>query len=100
MLTLVPMVPQNCATIDGSVTSASPTIVFSGNRCRAFSRPGFHGHEEQYGLQLLSDGSKVASGRSYTVDNLNELGDNAEKIGMELRDQSVLGSRPSPRDGK
>jgi hypothetical protein len=49
-----------------------------------FRAPGFYGSEEQYGSLLLCDGSEVAGGRSYTVDNLNELGDIAEKIGMEL----------------
>ena len=36
------------------------------------------------------------------MDDLNELGDVAEKIGMELRNQYVLGYRPSKpsRDGK
>ncbi len=58
--------------------------------------------EEQYGPQLLSEVSEVTGGRSYTVDDLNELGDVAEKIGMELRNQYVLGYRPAKpsRDGK
>jgi Ca-activated chloride channel family protein len=58
--------------------------------------------EEQYGPQLLSEVTEVTGGRSYTVDNLDEMGDVATKIGMELRNQYVLGYRPSKpsRDGR
>jgi Ca-activated chloride channel homolog len=46
--------------------------------------------------------TEVTGGRSYTIDNLDELSEVAEKIGMELRNQYVLGYRPSKalRDGK
>ena len=42
------------------------------------------------------------SGRTYTIDNPNELADVATKIGIELRNQYVLGYRPKHpvHDGK
>jgi Ca-activated chloride channel homolog len=58
--------------------------------------------EERLGPQLLSDISELTGGRAFTVDNPNDLGDVATKIGVELRNQYVLGYRPSKvvRDGK
>ena len=58
--------------------------------------------EEMLGPQLLSEVSEVTGGRSFTIDNPNDLPDVAGKIGMELRNQYLLGYRPSkaPRDGK
>lgn len=58
--------------------------------------------EEMLGPQLLSDIAGVTGGRSFTIDNPNDLPDVAGKIGMELRNQYVLGYRPSKvqRDGK
>jgi Ca-activated chloride channel homolog len=58
--------------------------------------------EEMLGPQLLSEVAEVTGGRSFTIDNPNDLPDAAGKIGMELRNQYVLGYRPSKlqRDGK
>ena len=46
--------------------------------------------------------SEVTGGRSFTIDNPNDLPDVASKIGMQLRNQYVLGYRPSKvqHDGK
>jgi Ca-activated chloride channel family protein len=51
--------------------------------------------EEQLGPELLSDISELSGGRSFTVDNPNDLPDIAGKIGVELRNQYVLGYRPN-----
>ncbi len=58
--------------------------------------------EERLGPQLLSDITEVTGGRAFTVDNPNDLGDIATKIGIELRNQYVLGYRPKNlvSDGK
>jgi Ca-activated chloride channel family protein len=58
--------------------------------------------EERLGPQLLSDITELTGGRAFTIDNPNDLGDVATKIGVELRNQYVLGYRPSKvvRDGK
>lgn len=58
--------------------------------------------EERLGPQLLSDISGVTGGRSFTIDNPNDLPDVASKIGMELRNQYVIAYRPEKvkRDGK
>lgn len=58
--------------------------------------------EERYGPQLLSEVTDVTGGRTFTVDNPNELSDVATKIAVQLRNQYVLGYRPSKpsRDGK
>jgi Ca-activated chloride channel family protein len=58
--------------------------------------------EERLGPQLLSDITELSGGRAFTVDNPNDLGDVATKIGVELRNQYVLGYRPNKivRDGK
>ena len=51
--------------------------------------------EEQNGPALLTDISEVTGGRMFTINNPNELADVATKIGIELRNQYVLGYRPS-----
>ncbi len=58
--------------------------------------------EEQTGPATLSAITDVTGGRTFTVDNPNELSDIATKIGIELRNQYVLGYRPSTpvKDGK
>ncbi len=58
--------------------------------------------EERLGPQLLSDITELSGGRAFTIDNPNDLGDVATKIGVELRNQYVLGYRPAKvvRDGK
>ncbi len=51
---------------------------------------------------MLSEGAEVTGGRMFTADNPNQLAATAEKIGTELRNQYVLGYRPSNsvHDGK
>jgi Ca-activated chloride channel homolog len=51
--------------------------------------------EELNGPSLLSEITELTGGRVFAVENLNELPDIATKIGMELRNQYVLGYRPS-----
>jgi Ca-activated chloride channel family protein len=58
--------------------------------------------EEQSGPSTLAEITDVTGGRTFTIDNPNELADIATKIGIELRNQYVLGYRPrNPvHDGK
>jgi Ca-activated chloride channel family protein len=58
--------------------------------------------EERNGPSVLYDMTDMTGGRSFTVRNLSELPDIATKISMELRNQYVIGYRPSDRshDGK
>ena len=53
--------------------------------------------EEINGPSLLSELTEMTGGRVFPVENLNDLPDTAAKIGMELRNQYVLGYRPSNR---
>ncbi len=58
--------------------------------------------EEQLGPSLLSDLTELTGGRAFTIDNPNDLADVSTKIGIELRNQYVLGYRPKngAHDGK
>ncbi len=58
--------------------------------------------EERMGPAMLSEITDVTGGRTFTIDNPNELADVATKIGIELRNQYVLGYRPKnpAHDGK
>ncbi|HEY6250685.1 MAG TPA: VWA domain-containing protein [Candidatus Angelobacter sp.] len=58
--------------------------------------------EEINGPSLLTEVTEVTGGRTFTINNPNELADVATKIGIELRNQYVLGYRPSnkTRDGR
>ena len=58
--------------------------------------------EERMGPTMLSAITDVTGGRTFTIDNPNELADVATKIGVELRNQYVLGYRPKNpvHDGK
>jgi Ca-activated chloride channel family protein len=62
----------------------------------------FPSEEERLGPQLLSEVTELTGGRAFTIDNPNDLADVATKIGIELRNQYVLGYRPKNpiRDGK
>jgi Ca-activated chloride channel family protein len=51
--------------------------------------------EEVSGPALLTEISQVTGGRMFTLTNPNELADVATKIGIELRNQYVLGYRPN-----
>jgi len=58
--------------------------------------------EEAGGPSLLAGLSEVSGGRMFSVEDANELPDIAEKISIELRNQYVVGYRPSNlvRDGR
>jgi Ca-activated chloride channel homolog len=58
--------------------------------------------EERSGPGLLNDLSEETGGRLFRVDDIAEMGDIAEKISTELRNQYVIGFRPKDltRDGK
>jgi Ca-activated chloride channel family protein len=50
--------------------------------------------EEARGPHLLAEITDMTGGRTFVIDNPNELADVATKIGIELRNQYVLGYRP------
>ena len=54
------------------------------------------------GPGLLNEVAEQTGGRHFPIENLNELPDIAAKIGIELRNQYVLGYTPRniERDGK
>jgi VWFA-related protein len=58
--------------------------------------------EETAGPALLTEIAEQTGGRQYQVDDLNELPDVAAKIGVELRNQYILGYSPKnlSHDGK
>jgi len=58
--------------------------------------------EERSGPLLLDEVSEETGGRLFRVDDLAEMGDIAEKISTELRNQYVIGYKPKDitRDGK
>jgi len=62
----------------------------------------FPTEEERLGPALLSDVTELTGGRAFTIDNPNDLADVSTKIGIELRNQYVIGYRPKnpARDGK
>jgi Ca-activated chloride channel family protein len=62
----------------------------------------FASDEERLGPGLLADITEMTGGRAFTIDNPNDLADVATKIGIELRNQYVLGYRPQNpmHDGK
>jgi Ca-activated chloride channel homolog len=49
----------------------------------------FPTEEERLGPALLSDVTELTGGRSFTIDNPNDLADVSTKIGIELRNQYV-----------
>ena len=58
--------------------------------------------EELQGPELLSDIAGETGGRAFVLDNPADMPAVADQIGMELRNQYVLGYRPAitPHDGK
>jgi Ca-activated chloride channel family protein len=58
--------------------------------------------EERYGPRLLTEVTEETGGRTFTVERPEEMSEVAERIGVELRNQYVLGYRPSrpAHDGK
>jgi Ca-activated chloride channel family protein len=83
--------------IKSMIKEADVQIYAIGLYDRDFKTP-----EEREGPQLLTEISDVTGGRTFTIGSPNELADVATKIGIELRNQYVLGYRPSNpgRDGK
>jgi Ca-activated chloride channel family protein len=51
--------------------------------------------EELHGPSLLSELTELTGGRAFEVANASELADIASKVGMELRNQYILGYHPS-----
>jgi len=51
--------------------------------------------EELNGPSLLNEVTELTGGRAFAVENVNELPDITAKIGAELRNQYILGYRPS-----
>ena len=62
-----------------------------------FDPDGGRTAEERNGPALLGDLTEMTGGRMFMVQRLDELPDIATKISMELRNQYVLGYRPSNR---
>jgi len=62
-----------------------------------FDQPEYRSRtlEELNGPTLLNELTELTGGRSFAVDNVGDLPDIAAKIGAELRNQYVLGYRPS-----
>jgi Ca-activated chloride channel family protein len=58
--------------------------------------------EERSGPSLLNEIAELTGGHAFAVSNPSELADVATKIGVELRNQYVLGYRPinPAHDGK
>ena len=83
--------------IKSMVKEADVQIYAIGLYDRDFKTP-----EEREGPQLLAEMTDVTGGRSFAIGSPNELADVATKIGIELRNQYVLGYRPTnpARDGK
>jgi len=83
--------------IKSMVKEADVQIYAIGLYDRDFKTP-----EEREGPQLLTEVSDVTGGRTFAIGSPNELADVATKIGIELRNQYVLGYRPTnpTRDGK
>lgn len=69
-----------------------------------FDPLGYRGRtpEELNGPSLLSEITEMTGGRVFAAENISELPDIAVKIGLELRNQYVLGYRPSHKahDGR
>ena len=58
--------------------------------------------EELAGPSLLTEIAEQTGGRPYPIENANELADVSAKIGVELRNQYILGYSPGNQqhDGK
>lgn len=67
-----------------------------------FDADGGKTPEENGGPALLGDLTEMTGGRTFAVSSMNDMPDIASKISMELRNQYVVGYRPSNRthDGK
>ena len=83
--------------IVSQVKEADVMIYGIGLYDRRFSTP-----EELSGPELLRQVSEVTGGRSFTIDNPNDLAQVTKAVGVMLRNQYLLGYRPDSvsRDGK
>ena len=83
--------------IKALVKEADVMVYAIGIYDRYFATP-----EERLGPELLGEIAELSGGRAFTVENPNDLADVATKIGIELRNQYVLGYRPhnALHDGK
>lgn len=83
--------------VKSSVKEADVLVYSIGIFDRDFQTP-----EELLGPQLLTEISEVTGARCYTLDDPKYLPQITQHIGIELRNQYVLGYRPaaSPHDGK
>jgi Ca-activated chloride channel family protein len=83
--------------IKALVKEADVMVYAIGIYDRYFATP-----EERLGPELLGEIAELSGGRAFTVENPNDLADVATKIGIELRNQYVLGYRPHNdlHDGK
>lgn len=83
--------------IKALVKEADVMVYAIGIYDRYFATP-----EERLGPALLGEVAELSGGRAFTVENPNDLADVATKIGIELRNQYVLGYRPQnvSHDGK
>jgi len=81
-----------------SLVKESDVLIYGvGIYDRYFSTP-----EERLGPWLLTDITEITGGRAFTIDNPNVLPAVARAIGIQLRNQYVIGYRPSKsqRNGK
>ena len=83
--------------IKSEVREADVQIYAIGLFDRDFKTP-----EEREGPALLNDVTEATGGRTFIIGSPSELADVATKIGIELRNQYVLGYRPTnpAHDGK
>jgi Ca-activated chloride channel homolog len=83
--------------IKNEVREADVQIYAIGLFDRDFKTP-----EEREGPALLNDVTDATGGRTFIINSPSELADVATKIGIELRNQYVLGYRPTnpAHDGK
>lgn len=63
---------------------------------------GYATPEEAYGPTLMDKITEATGGKTFEIHDVDELADTATKIGIELRNQYVLGYNPSDKaaDGK
>src|ERR1700748_3893 len=97
----------------GTIAAATPKLKsrapYGKPTCRFFAIGIYEGlsarsrtPEEAAGPSLLNELAEQTGGRAYAVENVTELPDIAAKIGIELRNEYILGYTPKnrERDGK
>jgi VWFA-related protein len=97
---------DNCSRFSvGQIRSAlveSDVQVYAMGIFDTFDSPKKRPAEEVKGPGLLSELAELSGGRHYPIGDLDELPQISERIGLELRNQYVLGYSPQnlERDGK